>query len=282
MFAGGGDPARLAAHFREAFLIGLWKLWRAGELTFAGELAWIRHVDDFRQWLEPIEAKDWHMHCQGPPPGCEGGTAVLKYLARYVVGSAISDARLLEDDGEQLLIGMKNYRTDQQETLQLTGEAFVKRYVMHILPPYLQRVRYGGIFGNRYRKATLAHCRTLLGLPQQPEALAEEPADPWEPEQADESTGPVCPRCAMPNMESLGRYTPTETLDFLTRLTRFWHAVATVILTLPCEPTSPRSCSSSAVLDHACLGWIITTNDIDDVTQDDVAFDLHGLPPPDT
>jgi hypothetical protein len=60
-------------------------------------LSWIRSEADFRRWLAPLATIDWHAHCQGPPPSCEGPAAALSYLARDVGGSVISDSRILAD-----------------------------------------------------------------------------------------------------------------------------------------------------------------------------------------
>jgi hypothetical protein len=39
-------------------------------------------------------------------------------------------------------------------------------FLLDVLPEDLQRIRYYGFLGNRYREQKLAHCRKLLGMPQ--------------------------------------------------------------------------------------------------------------------
>ena len=151
------DETQLSARFRERFLLGLWKLFNKRRLVFPQEMSGIQSALDLYDWLEPIAAKRWHTFCQGPPVDCPNGTAVLKYLARYVVGSAISDQRIVSDDGEHVTTRAKDYRTGLEGPLVLTGEEFVDRYLLHVLPPRMHRVRYGGLFTTRHRKETLAH-----------------------------------------------------------------------------------------------------------------------------
>jgi len=133
----------LGPRFRELYLAELLKLFRSGKLILPPAMGWIQSEQVFQRWLAPIASIDWHTHCQGPPPGCEGPAAALSYLARYVGGSAISDSRILADDGRTVVILVKNYRNGgAYETLEMTGEEFVQRFLLHILPRRMQRVRY--------------------------------------------------------------------------------------------------------------------------------------------
>jgi hypothetical protein len=162
----------LGGRFRDLYLAGLLKLFRKGQLTLPAALAWIRSEEDFRRWLEPIATIQWHAHCQGPPPGCEGPVAALSYLARYVGGSVISDHRILGDDGQTVTIREKNYREGGiYETLELTGVEFVRRFAQHILPRGMHRVRYGGLFSPQKRKERLELAARIL-REQNPEAFA--------------------------------------------------------------------------------------------------------------
>ena len=72
---------------------------------------------------------------------------------------------------------------------------------MHVLPPGFHRIRYYGLFANRYRAANLERCRALLGgsLPETDTAATsgQEGPEPWE-EQLQRLTGvdpTQCPAC---------------------------------------------------------------------------------------
>jgi hypothetical protein len=162
------SKAHLGFRFRQRYVEGLFKLFRRGKLNFPAALGAIELEEDLQRWLKPIMAKPWHTHCQGPPPDCQGAGAALSYLARYVVGSAIHNERILSDDGTHVVIRIKNYRTGEDETRRMTGEEFVHRFLLHVLPKRFHRLRYAGLFRSRGRDERLAICRRLLLA--QPEA----------------------------------------------------------------------------------------------------------------
>ena len=46
----------------------------------------------------------------------------------------------------------------------MPGEEFVRRFALHILPPYFSRVRYAGWLGNRFRAVNLEMARAALNV----------------------------------------------------------------------------------------------------------------------
>ena len=71
------------------------------------------------------------------------GEPALKYLAAYVYRTAFSAEKIVADDGQHVTF---TYRDNQGEnrTLRLTGEEFLHRFLQHVLPKGLQRVRHFG------------------------------------------------------------------------------------------------------------------------------------------
>ena len=47
--------------------------------------------------------------------------------------------------------------------MTLTALEFIRRFLVHVLPRGLHRIRYYGLLGNRHRTKQLARCRQLLG-----------------------------------------------------------------------------------------------------------------------
>ena len=47
--------------------------------------------------------------------------------------------------------------------MSLPADEFLRRFLLHVLPKGLVRIRHFGLFANRRRTATLALCRSLLG-----------------------------------------------------------------------------------------------------------------------
>ncbi len=52
----------------------------------------------------------------------------------------------------------------RQRLVQLSAQEFSRRWVQHVLPAGLVKVRHYGLLANRGRTERLALCRTLLGV----------------------------------------------------------------------------------------------------------------------
>jgi hypothetical protein len=134
----------------------------------------------------------------------------MKYLARYVVGSAIRDERLLGDDGHSVTFRAKDYRHQGLSMeLVVSGAEFVRRFLWHVLPPRMIRVRYFGLFANNHRAANLEHCRELLGVIAEPDSDTSSDKNAQDAESQGEGRGPDqkkldCPKCGAPGMVWLG------------------------------------------------------------------------------
>jgi len=45
--------------------------------------------------------------------------------------------------------------------MTLNAEEFIRRFMMHILPPKFMKIRHYGLLGNRNKKVKLAECKRL-------------------------------------------------------------------------------------------------------------------------
>ena len=92
--------------------------------------------------------------------------------------------------------------------MTLDAEEFIRRFLLHVLPAGFQRIRYYGFLSNRYRKAKLACCRHLLGMPADEAGPTQEPASDYR-ERYEALTGvslrrcPACHQGCMQVIESL-------------------------------------------------------------------------------
>lgn len=82
----------------------------------------------------------WWVHTQ--PAG--SGTKVVRYLARYVGRTAISDERIVAATDEHVRFRYTDTATQQKRECTLSADEFMRRYLQHVLPPGLHRVRYFG------------------------------------------------------------------------------------------------------------------------------------------
>lgn len=162
-------PVRVLSRlFRRLFLEGLQQAFAAGELQFFASLASLSDPQAFDDYLTPARNTEWVVYAK-PPFG--GPEQVLAYLGRYTHRVAISNHRLVSADNGQVAFRWKDYRHhNKQKTMTVDADEFIRRFLMHVLPSGLQRIRYFGLFGNRYRAQNLALCRTLLDSPPPIEA----------------------------------------------------------------------------------------------------------------
>lgn len=106
----------------------------------------------------PTEVWDqaWVVHCQ--PVG--SGAAALKYLAPYIFRVALSNNRLVKVENEQVTF---RYQDNQgkRRFCSLAVEAFMRRFLQHVLPKGFKKVRYYGLFAPA-KRALLQRVRLLL------------------------------------------------------------------------------------------------------------------------
>ena len=91
------------------------------------------------------------------------GQAVLKYLAPYVYRVAICDNRIEAIDDHGVTYKVKPSGKQTYKKAHLKGDAFVRAFAQHILPPGLKKVRYYG-FMSPNCKRQLANVRWLVWL----------------------------------------------------------------------------------------------------------------------
>jgi len=72
------------------------------------------------------------------------GASVVKYLARYVGRTAISDGRIVRATDESVTFNYTDSATQERKQMTLTAAEFLRRYLQHVPPPGQHRVRYFG------------------------------------------------------------------------------------------------------------------------------------------
>jgi hypothetical protein len=160
-------PVRvLSSRFRKIFLRSLRSAFRRDMLHFHGELRALSDPRQFHLLCQQAETIQWVVHVK-PPFG--GPQRVLKYLARYTHRVAISNHRLRSLEHGRVTFEWKDY-ADRSRTKTMTLEAteFIRRFLLHVLPSGLVRIRQFGFLANRVRQHKLEQCRVLLALCQPP------------------------------------------------------------------------------------------------------------------
>jgi hypothetical protein len=158
-------PVRVLSRlFRRFFLKFLKQAFDTDKLHFFSSLHALQDRQTFLRYLYPVRKAEWVVYAKPPFAGPQ---QVLQYVGHYTHRVAISNDRLLDIENGKVLFSWKDYRDkNQQKTMTLSADEFIRRFLLHVLPNGFQRIRYYGFLANRYRKQNLARCRLLLDMPQ--------------------------------------------------------------------------------------------------------------------
>jgi hypothetical protein len=165
-------PVRaLSKVFRAKYLDGLARARRRGELSFAGTTAPLAEDHSFAAFLAELKARDWVVYAK---PSLAGPEQVIAYLGRYTHRVALSNDRLVNLDDDHVCFRWRDRRDGSKiKLMRLEAGEFIRRFLIHVLPPGFMRIRHYGLFANRQRRHKLARCRELLAQPA-PEPRTEE------------------------------------------------------------------------------------------------------------
>lgn len=140
---------------------------------------------------------------------------VLRYLARYVFRTAITDARILACDESSVTIRYKDRKSSSLRTCRLSGHEFMRRFLQHVLPKGLHRVRYFGLWHPSLRaKAAQVRLRLTLDQANIPVVKPAAPSEPIESRHQTEGSRPqrTCPLCRQGHLVYVGRLPPKNAL----------------------------------------------------------------------
>jgi hypothetical protein len=189
----------LSRLFRRLVLEKLAAAHRAGELQFFGKHVALTKAQAFAAYLAPLRNTEWVVYCKRPFGGPE---EVLRYLARYTHRVAISNRRLISLGDKGVTFKWKDYRREGPErynkVMTLGTHEFIRRFLMHVLPPGFHRIRYYGFLTSQTRANNITRIRELLAVPLIPidaikaaNTTASTSAQPEEPK----ATEHPCPCC---------------------------------------------------------------------------------------
>ena len=162
----------LSRVFRGKFVAGLKQLVAENKLQFHGSQKHLAAPGCFPSLLRQLYQQDWVVYAKAPFGGAEH---VLNYLARYTHRVAISNHRLVAFENEHVSFRWRDYaHGGKKKVMTVSAHEFLRRFLLHVLPSGLVRIRHFGLFANRRRRAALQRCRALLGAT----ASAEPPESP--------------------------------------------------------------------------------------------------------
>jgi hypothetical protein len=247
---------RLSNVFRGKFLHALESALDKGKLLASGngESAIPNSGDERspRSLLQKAACKDFVVYAKQP----FGGPAqVLKYLGRYTHRVGISEQRIVSDKNNTVTFSYTDRAAGYaKKVMTISDEAFIKKFMLHILPKGLRKIRYFGYMSNRDRGASLHHAHELItasgialpvsaavGGSGKSEVLAAEKDESDSAELSAEKKYPVCSKCGRTmtvrplDREAVGRSSrnPASSSIFSVRLALIRKALAARGMSLP-------------------------------------------------
>ena len=131
-----------------------------GTLQFHGDLARLTEPRTFASWLRLLYRHDWVVYSKRPFGGPEH---VLRYLGAYTHRVAISNGRLVAlSEGNVTFQWRDSAHGNKKRLMTLEVEEFLRRFLLHLLPPGFVRIRNFGFLANRQRAILLPLCFQLL------------------------------------------------------------------------------------------------------------------------
>ena len=180
-------PVRVLSRlFRRLFLKALSAAHAAGRLSFFGDHAHLANAQCFAAFLAPLHKTEWVVYSKRPFGGPE---AVLAYLSRYTHRVAIANSRLIAFDKQGVTFNWKDYRIegrDRYKRMTLTTDEFIRRFLIHVLPKGLHRIRHYGLFAKGSCVDNIARARELLAVANSQGESTAAAIDP---------NKPTCPCC---------------------------------------------------------------------------------------
>jgi hypothetical protein len=173
--------------FRRKFVSALKHNFRQGKIGFHGTLKPLAHPKAFSAWLRTLNRHHWHVYSKRPFGGAE---QALRYLGRYTHRVAISNHRLVSFVDHQVTFRWRDRaHHNEPKLMPLSLDEFLRRFLLHLLPPGFVRIRHFGFLANRRRATLLPLCFQLLAPIPQPQI---EPTA-----SATEQPSPLyrCPKC---------------------------------------------------------------------------------------
>jgi hypothetical protein len=171
----------LSRLFRRLFLEKLLAAHQAGRLSFFSERTELADAQAFTAHLAPLRKCEWVVYSKRPFGGPE---AVLAYLSRYTHRVAIANSRLIACNEQGVTFKWKDYRIegrDRYKQMTLGTFEFIRRFLIHVLPKGLHRIRHYGLFAKGACTGNVARARELLAVAKpegQPISAAVDPNKP--------------------------------------------------------------------------------------------------------
>lgn len=147
--------------FKGKFMAHLNSLYQSGSLVFSSACEALKDSSVWKKWKNRLYEKDW---CPYIKETFNGFGNAIEYLGRYTHRIAISNSRILAAAPDTVTFSARGRKPgDPRRCITLQNTEFIRRYLMHVLPPGFQKIRYYGFLNNRMKTQNLKIIFKLQG-----------------------------------------------------------------------------------------------------------------------
>jgi hypothetical protein len=151
----------MSAVFKKYYLEELKQLRESEKLVYNGTAVNLRNSYAFKGLVNLLYEKDWIVYSKKTFAGAH---EVFQYLGKYTHRIAISNRRIIDYDDESVTFMAKDYKAaGVYKPLTISGEKFLSRFLLHVLPKGFVKIRYYGILSCRCKRDKITLCRNLIG-----------------------------------------------------------------------------------------------------------------------
>lgn len=156
-------PVRVISRvYRGKFMAYFKEACQKGMIKFEGQLQGFSNAENLKSLIDHLYKREWVVYCKEP---FKNPMRVMEYLGRYTHRVAISNDRIIGIKNQRVSFKWKDYaHQNKKKVLELDGEEFIRRFLLHVLPLKFVKIRHYGILSNRNRKGKLIRCKDFFGI----------------------------------------------------------------------------------------------------------------------
>jgi len=153
----------LSRKFKGKYLFYLKQLYYQNKLEFYGNQQHLSDHKDFERLLSELYEKEWIVYCKPP---FKNASCVVEYLGRYTHRVAISNNRIVSIKDDNVTFKWRDYKdASKWKLMTVSSEEFIRRFLIHILPPGFMKIKHYGLLSNRNKSIKLTLCKQLTNTP---------------------------------------------------------------------------------------------------------------------
>jgi hypothetical protein len=120
------------------------------KLLFVGQTACLANPVAFKLLINALRKNPWIVYAKKP---FGSPVQVLDYLGRYTHRVALSNERILSAHNGEVTFSYRDRKDqNQKKTMTLDAHEFIRRFLLHVIPKGLMRVRHFGFLANRSKQ----------------------------------------------------------------------------------------------------------------------------------